>query len=244
MLTQVCFRQSFSAGGYYSLGIERRLSVTRLSVTRLSILALACLAFALMGCGESTSSLRVNLPGNSVSCHVGETVNACVQRLPSSGATAGTVIFSAGTYPSGYSGTDRITTANLTLQGAAMPAYNSDLTALIGGTIITGTLSVGADNFTARDLGVDVGAKVAGSTAIDGFVMANSGQVVGQAPFKNPILENVAVLGVNVPGAHTILIENVTGAYVHKIRCRYQTHCFAFKGDGVIDTVDAAGGSV
>jgi hypothetical protein len=167
-----------------------------------------------------------------------------VQRLPSNGATAGAVIFSAGTYPSGYSGSDRITTANLTLQGAAMPNYNSDLTALAGGTIITGTLPVGADYFTARDLGVDVGAKVAGSTAIDGFVMANNGQVIGQAPFKNPVLENVAVLGVNVPGAHTILIENVTGAYVHKIRCRYQTHCFAFKGDGVIDTIDAAGGSV
>jgi hypothetical protein len=74
--------------------------------------------------------------------------------------------------------------------------------------------------------------------------MANNGQVIGQAPFKNPVLENVAVLGVNVPGAHTILIENVTGAYVHKIRCRYETQCFAFKGDGVIDTVDAAGGSV
>jgi hypothetical protein len=74
--------------------------------------------------------------------------------------------------------------------------------------------------------------------------MANHGQVIGQPPFKSPVLENVAVLGVNVPGAHTVLIENVTGAYVHKIRCRYQTHCFAFKGDGVLDTIDAAGGSV
>jgi hypothetical protein len=66
-----------------------------------------------------------------------------VGRLPSNGTTADTVIFDAGMYPSGYSGTDRITTANLTLQGAAMPAYNSDLTALTGGTIITGTLPVG-----------------------------------------------------------------------------------------------------
>jgi hypothetical protein len=199
---------------------------------------------ALTGCGGSRSVSITNLTGNFINCQAGETVNACVQRLPSNGATGGTVMFSAGTYPSGYTGSDRITRANLTLQGAGMPDYNSKLTALTGGTIITGTLPVGADYFTARDLGVDVGSGVVGSTATDGFVMANHGQVIGQPAFKSPVLENVAVLGVNVPGAHTVLIENVTGAYVHKIRCRYQTHCFAFKGDGVLDTIDAAGGSV
>lgn len=185
-----------------------------------SSLVVTFLACALVGCGESKSFNNSIPTSNSVTCHIGETVKGCVGRLPSNGATAGTVVFSVGTYPSGYSGSDRITTANLTLQGAAMPDYHSGLTALTGGTIITGTLPVGADYFTARDLGVDVGSTVVGSTPVDGLVMANDGQVVGAPPFKNPVLENVAVLGVNVQGAHSTLIENVTGAYIHKIRCR------------------------
>src|SRR5260370_24700374 len=98
-----------------------------------------------MGCGGSGSLSITNLSGNFINCQAGETVNACVQRLPSNGATGGTVMFSAGTYPSGYTGSDRITRANLTLQGAGMPHYNSKLTSLTGGTIITGTPQVGSD---------------------------------------------------------------------------------------------------
>jgi hypothetical protein len=211
-------------------------------VTRLGVFAMASMTCALIGCGGGLSSFNsASLTSNFVNCQSGETVKACVERLPSNSMPGGTVVFAAGVYPSGYTGDERITAAYVTLQGAAMPEYNSELTALTGGTIITGTLPVGADYFTARDLGIDVGSLVAGSTAADGFVMANNGQVIGRPPFKHPVLENLTVLGVNVPGAHTVLIENVTGAYVHNIRCRFQTHCFAFKGDGVIQSMRPAG---
>ena len=207
-------------------------------------MATVFLASALLGCGGPSS---VSLPDNSngirASCSLGETVKACVDKLASSFPQGGTLMFDTGVYPSGYQGSDRITTAHITLQGAGMPAYNSDLTALSGGTIITGTLPVVADYFAARDLGIDVGSQVVPSGAVDGFAMANVGQLIGRPPFKAPVLENITVLGVNRPGAHSVLVENVTGARIHNLRCRFQTHCFAFKGSGIIEKVDAAGGS-
>lgn len=203
------------------------------------ILALAFFLCVLTGCGGRANRSERDYV---VYCQPGETVMECVQELPSNPEVNGTVIFSAGTFPSGYTAS-RITRSHVTLQGATMPVYNPNLTALTGGTIITGTLPVGADYFTARDLGIDVGPGVVGAAPADGFSMTNVGQVIGAPPFKSPVLENIAVLGINVPGAHSILVENVTEAYIHNIQCRFQTHCLGFKGDGVIDTVDAAGGS-
>jgi hypothetical protein len=164
----------------------------------------------------------------------GQTLKQLVDSLPAAG---GTVMFGPGTWQSGYEAGPAITKPNIGIYGSGMPAYNSNYTALVGGTILLGTLPVttGADGFELHDLGIDVGSAYVnaflGGVAQDGLEIANAGQVVGAAPIQSPVIENVACLGFSLFAQnHCMLVENVNQASIHNVQAVYNCHGFVLKG--------------
>jgi len=156
------------------------------------------------------------------------------------------VVLGPGTWESGYGAGPAITKPNVGIYGSGMPAYNSNYTALVGGTILLGTLPVttGADRFELHDLGIDVGSAYVnaflGGVARDGLEIANAGQVVGAAPIQSLVIENVACLGFSLfDQNHCMLLENVNQASIHNVQAVYNCHGFVLKGtnstvDGVL----------
>ena len=134
------------------------------------------------GCGGHSSSSSNHLDRQTVYGKPGQTVKELIDSPPQDGSI---VILRTGTWPSGYDSGGFISKPNVTIQGAGMPAFNSDFTAMAGGTIVLGTLatSTGADFITVRDLGVDVGSAYINASdngmARDGFAIYNYGQVLG-----------------------------------------------------------------
>jgi hypothetical protein len=164
----------------------------------------------------------------------GQTVKQVVDSLPPAG---GSVVLGAGTWESGYGAGSAITKPNVGIYGSAMPAYNSNYTALVGGTIILGTLPVttGADHFEIHDLGIDVGSNYVnaflGGVATDGLQIVNIGQVVGAAPIQSPVIENVACLGFSLYAPnHCMLVENVNQASIRNVQAVYNCHGLVLKG--------------
>jgi hypothetical protein len=179
----------------------------------------------------------------------GQTVKQLVDSLPAAG---GTVFLGPGTWQSGYGAGSAITKPNVGIFGSGMPSYNSDYTALAGGTIILGTLPVttGADHFELYDLGIDVGPAYVnaflGGVAADGLEIANVGQVVGAAPIQSLVIENVACLGFSFSAQnHCMLVENVNQASIHNVQAVYNCHGFVLKGtNSTVDGVFSRGHGV
>ena len=197
------------------------------------------------GCaGHGTSNGSAN--GPTVYAHVGQTVKEVVDRLP---PTGGEVVLGVGTWTSGYNSGGFISKPNITIQGSGMPDFNSDFTAMTGGTIVQGrlTASTGADYFTVRDLGVDTGPAYTnsnnGGVATDAFGIYNIGQVVGAPQVQSPLIENVSCLGYTPTAAvHCMLVENVNKAYVHNVQTVMNCHGLVLKGtNSRVDGVFARG---
>lgn len=207
--------------------------------------AVAFLNLVLCGCASQNNTAQFKVNGPAVYAQPGQTVKQAVDSLPPAG---GTVVLGPGTWNSGYQGT-LITRPNITIQGSGMPGYNHDFTAMTGGTIVLGSLvaSTGADYFTVRDLGVDVGQRYIhdsnGGAPIDALVLYNYGQVVGASPIQSPLIENVSCLG-SSPTApfHCMLITNVNNAYVHNVQTVMNCHGLVLKGtNSTVDGVFARG---
>jgi hypothetical protein len=179
----------------------------------------------------------------------GQTVKQLVDSLPADG---GTVFLGPGTWQSGYGAGSVIIKPNVGIFGSGMPSYNSNYTALVGGTIILGTLPVttGADHFELYDLGIDVGSDYVnaflGGVATDGLEIANVGQVVGAAPIQSPVIENVACLGFSFYAQdHCMLVENVNQALIQNVQAVYNCHGFVLKGtNSVVNGVFSRGHGV
>jgi hypothetical protein len=179
-----------------------------------------------MGCGTSPSSFTVR-------AQPGQTVKV-VDGLPPSG---GVVILGHGAWPSGYGPTELISRPNLTIYGSGMAGYNSTFTALEGGKIVQGHLSIstGADYFTIENLGVDAGSdfidSANGGIPTDAFSIANNRQVVGAPPLKSARIENVSCLGYSTTALfHCMLVENVENAYVRNVTTVKNEHGFVLNG--------------
>ena len=201
------------------------------------------------GCGGHSSSGSNHLSGQTVYGKPGQTVKELIDSLPQDG---GIVILGTGTWASGFDSGGFISKPNVTIQGAGMPAFNSDFSAMAGGTIVLGTLaaSTGADFITVRDLGVDVGSAYINARdngmARDGFAIYNYGQVLGARPVESPLIENVSCLGYSLSAAvHCMLVENVNNAYVHNVQAVMNCHGVVLKGrNSKIDGVLSRGHSV
>jgi|SRR5208283_4572294 len=174
-----------------------------------------------------------------------QTVKEMVDSLPPAG---GTVVLGTGTWPSGYN-SDFISKPNVTIQGSGNPGYNSNFTAMTGGTIVLGRLaaSSGADYFTVRNLGVDVGSAYVnendGSVPLDGLVIFNNGEIVGAPQVQSPTIENVSCLGYStLAPVHCMLVENVNHATISNVTTVMNQHGLAFKGtNSTVDGVYARG---
>jgi hypothetical protein len=179
----------------------------------------------------------------------GQTLKQAVDRLPSSG---GVVVLGIGTWTSGYLSGALISKPNITIRGSGIPAYNSQFTAMTGGTIVLGPLaaSSGADHLTVQDLGVDAGQiYINGNNAgtpTDAFAIYNVGQIIGAPPVQSPVIENVSCLGSSTTApAHCMLLENVNNAYVHNVQTAMNCHGLVLKGtNSKVDTVHARGHAI
>ncbi len=157
-----------------------------------------------------------------------------------------------GMWNSGYDSTNFIAKPHVTIQGSGIAGFRADFTAMSGGTIVLGHLvaSSGADYFTVRDLGVDVGPAYVdahnGGVATDALAIVNNGAVVGAPQLESPEIENVSCLGYSPTAPdHCMLVENVNHAYVHNVVTVMNLHGFVLKGtNSVVDGVFARGHSI
>src|SRR5579871_919677 len=198
------------------------------------------------GCAANPNTNN-NIPKPAiVHAQAGQTVKQAVDSLPSSG---GVVVLGIGTWTSGYLHGNPISKPNVTIRGSAMPSYNSQFTAMTGGTIVLGplTASSGADHFTVQDLGVDAGQAYIneqnGGMPADALAIYNVGEVIGAPPVQWAFIQNVSCLGSSPTApAHCMLLENVTHAYVHNVQTVMNQHGLVLKGtNSYIDTVYARG---
>jgi hypothetical protein len=216
------------------------------------ILSLGAELLVSASCGskrEGTAPYNGPYNGPIVYLHAGQTIKHAVDSLP---PTGGTVYLGVGTWTSGYNSTGLIAKPNVTIQGSGIPGYNSNFTAMSGGSIVQGPLlaSTGADHFTVRDLGVDAGpAYINANNAgvpTDALAIFNNGQVVGAPKVESPLIENVSCLGYSPTApAHCMLIENVNHAYIHNVVAVMNLHGFVLKGtNSVVDGVLSSGHSI
>ena len=150
---------------------------------------------------------------------------ACEALRPTNG---GRVIVDIGRYFAGQ--TNGITTymdiPNVTIVGTKMPAWNSDASELIGGSVIEGKFNVGAHNFSISDIGFDLGLNVvnrrwpgANTTADYPYGGTWDGFAIGQPSQASPLPQWRGFKARNVIGllkdsatvGHGVLIENVNG---------------------------------
>lgn len=178
----------------------------------------------------------LSFPPNAVVVYAqpGQTVKEAVDSLPPAG---GVVVLGIGSWTSGYLSGAFISKPHITIRGLGMPGYNSDFTAMAGGTIVLGPLaaSSGADYFTVQDLGVDAGQAYInannGASPTDALLIYNNGQVIGAPPVQSPLIENVSCLGYSsMAPVHCMLVENVNNAYIHNVVAVLNCHGLALKG--------------
>jgi len=206
----------------------------------MKVACIGLLVAVMCGCAGDSPRLVI------IRANAGQTVKQVIDSLPANGGIA---VFGLGTWVSGFSPGTFISKPNVTIQGAGMPQFNSDYTAMTGGTILLGPVgaSTGADRFAVRDLGVDAGQSYItsqnGGVATDALAIFNNGQVIGAPPVQSPVIENVACLG-SSPNAqfHCMLVENVNNAYVHNVQTVMNTHGLVLKGtNSKVDGVQSRG---
>jgi hypothetical protein len=143
-----------------------------------------------------------------------------------------------------------MTKPNVHLHGTVRPAYASDYSALLSGTVIQDGMYVNANGFTAEHLGWDAGANVMAAyyptfSALDSLeITSDLPNNPNHFPYLTGIrLEDVNCLGrTTSSGDHCLLVENVDGAYVHNVQTVYHTHGMVLKGiNSVVDKVFSRG---
>lgn len=164
-----------------------------------------------------------------IAVEAGGDIEAAINSLP---ATGGTIQLKIGAYTSPYqntatSVTDVMSKANVTIIGAGAPEYNSDSTALVGGTIIKGSFFFGADNFSIERLGIDAGSAFCAAEkagiAQEGLIAFDTEQIGGPAV---PVWSGVRIRDVKVlckgsnSDVHACLIENYDSGAIDDLETR------------------------
>lgn len=144
----------------------------------------------------------------------------------------GVVLLQSARYPSESSAANPLPLSNVTFFGAGQPEYNSDYTALTGGSILEGPVIFASrdaqnnalgDNIAISNLGVDAGERVSAAkgAAQEGLSFPNIGQIPdGKVGLRiNIRIQDVIVLcrSANAP-VHCILIEQADRPSVRSVR--------------------------
>lgn len=132
-------------------------------------------------------------------------------------ASGGTIILGLGTYAT----PGAVTTPNLQIVGSGMPSYNAGYTALVGGSIIQGTIQLEGNYNKIQNLGIDTGSAFQGASCTDGLDIANS-LTPGTTAIQRPVVRDVAVL-LAAPSCstHGLLIENTNFANISHVKAVY-----------------------
>ena len=223
--------------------------VTPIRNTALTLPILGCVIGTCLTCACSPQTQAVANQYQSppvAYAQIGQTVKEVVDSLP---PTGGIVLLGAGAWPSGYNSDEFISKPNIQIVGYGRPDFNSDFTAMIGGTIILGQLaaSPGANYLTVKHLGVDAGPSYIDANncgvPTNALAIYNRGQVIGGPQIESPVIDNVACLGYNpIAAVHCMLVENVNHAWVHNVVTVMNQHGFVLKGtNSIVDGVFARG---
>lgn len=169
-------------------------------------------------------------------------LKAAIDSLPSTG---GVIYVPTGRFEAGnwnYN-TSYMSKPNVKIIGEKMPVYNNTLTALEGGSVITGRFNAWADNFQIENVGFDMGktycdAKFPGANFTtashpnggtwDAFAFASPQD--GSPARRNVVIENVIGLLYNsVTVGHAVLCEGIRGGRADNLIAVYGIHGVVFK---------------
>lgn len=170
-------------------------------------------------------------------------LKSAINALPGTGGIISVPIgrFYAGEW-SGSS--DYMSKPNVSIRGMKMPSYNSDASALVGGSIIEGRFNVFADNFSVSDVGFDLGLNVCNSRYPGADTTADHPDggtwdafAFGQPSQISPIPARRGFSAINFIGlleqsstvGHAILIEGVDGGFVDNVIGIYGVHGVVLK---------------
>lgn len=196
-----------------------------------SVTGHASLDCALVGCGM-TGPLTAPQVNGIYYCPTTSTLSACLATLP---GTGGTLTLATGTYQVG-SFSPCMSTPNVTIIGAGTPQYNSGNTALVGGTIIQGSVFICANNIAVKNLGVDVGSAWVGlgNSPADGLVFSGPTGTGTDPILVGASIQNVVALGSSPTSPfHTIRVEHYSGVTLNNTEGRMAQHSLAIKSSKV-----------
>ena len=174
-------------------------------------------------------------------------LKAAIAALPSTG---GVVLVPAGRFFSGTWNpvTDYMSKPNVHIRGVKMPTWNSDASALDGGSIIEGRFSAFADGLQLTDIGFDLGKNVCSSRyptadttmdhpdggTWDALSFGQPSQVSPQQPRKGIVVSNViGLLKDSSTVGHGILLEAIDGGYVDNAIGIYGVHGLVIKSNNM-----------
>ena len=114
------------------------------------------------------------------------------------------------------------TVSNITIIGDGMPWYNGSSTALVGGTVIQGTVHLIGDNISVQSLGVDCGvnvcASINGGTPMDALVLMDPTRAIRY----NCTVRDVTTLCKEPASAcHNFLLEGLSDSRFENLHVKF-----------------------
>jgi hypothetical protein len=205
---------------------------------------------------RTTSSKTVQQEIDSIRWYFGSTVNiadyeSLKEAISALSVFGGTVIVPVGKFFSGdwtYDN-DYMSKDNVSIVGHKMPTWNSDASALVGGSIIEGRFNAFAHNFSVENVGFDMGknvidARYEGASTLDvnhplggtwdAFAFAQPNMASPQAQRKNFMANNViALCKESMTVGHAFLAEGFDGGFMDNIIGIYSIHATVIKAQNV-----------
>lgn len=137
-------------------------------------------------------------------------------------------------FPTGYDINNKMSFNNISIVGVKKPYYNSDCSGLENGSILMGSFVVSANNFTIRNVGIDMGLNVSNTYLSgaegDGFAVAVP-TTASYNPVKNITVDGIVTLCKSPESLfHAALFEGIEGAYINDVTCTFGIHGIVIKG--------------
>ncbi|WP_427032166.1 hypothetical protein [Citrobacter freundii] len=144
--------------------------------------------------------------------------------------------------------TDYMSKPNVHIRGVKMPTWNSDASALSGGSVIEGRFSVFADGLQLTDLGFDLGKNVCAARypsadttmdhpdggTWDALSFGQPSQITPLQARKGVVVSNViGLLKDSATVGHGILLEAIDGGYVDNTIGIYGVHGLVIKSNNM-----------
>ena len=114
------------------------------------------------------------------------------------------------------------TVSNITIIGDGMPWYNGTNTALVGGTVIQGTVHLIGDNISVQSLGVDCGvnvcASINGNTPMDALVLMDPTRAIR---YNCTVRDVITLCKESTSACHNFLLEGLSDSRFENLHAKF-----------------------